>query len=143
MKLHNTLSILITSLLLCGNAFAKPSEPEPFQEQTNSSGSAQEKLSAFNPGKRLEVEYVSLQILIATGEVVGCDVTAVEDNIVLFHHDLIVVFSGAWPQGDIHIASTPMTMFVPHGGEIWFTCSVTFGGVKVMHVAASGHWYDE
>ena len=35
MKLRNTLLILITSLLLCGNAFAKPDNPPPIEVDVN------------------------------------------------------------------------------------------------------------
>ena len=169
MNLHKTLSIsiVVTSLLLCGNAFAKPDndappievdvfvvndssdpvpviapKPESWQRDTHLSGTnTQATFNASNPGMTLKIEHVSIGILINPGALVNCIISIAENELVIMTHRLVTLFQGAYPGGDIYRLSQPITLYAPELSQVVVTCLTSGGDANGMQVGVSGHWY--
>lgn len=154
-----SICILFTTLLLSGNAWAKPTKvevvndssnpvpviapkPEAWQKDTHLSGTnTQAKFNAYNPGMTLKIEHVSISTLVNPGALVNCTISIVENELVIMTHRLSILLQGEWPGGDIYSLSQPITLYAPELSQVVVTCNTSGGDANNMQVGVSGHWY--
>ena len=104
-------------------------------------------ITLSNPGKRLEIQHVSVSTLADAGAQVSCDIAVIEGNLFVGGHELVVTFQGALIGGDKYVGSTPIVLFAADGATVRVACSSigTPGALKIKNVrgAISGLWRDD